>query len=745
MSEVTVREQAKPFKLLTPGNYPARTGSTFQVIGSPSDLLEVLYYVSASGVVAVDLETKGNDYSLYGPEHHIVGIGLAWDTGSVYFNWADLSDDNIFTLLYCLSGHRGLIAHNVFFDGGFLKMAQDEYVHKTGQAPIQWYRCTYGLYMQLANEGFLAQKWGLKEAEIDLLGWEHANDVDLNQWLIDSGYKNKNGNPLKAEMWRAPPEILGKYCCLDVEATYLLYTKILAPVLKRFPELDRYHSNEWLHLVDLLIDQKIIGIKVDRQKLQAHHDDLYARIESARQAFLSHPDVQEPVAQFEMALLSKYIAKEPVRLLKRKITQEPAKFRKDGEVSKSWITWDAKSNQEPAISKNWLRWQERYQSILKGEDPDYQFNIRSGAHLRWLIYDHLQFPVSKTTGGGLPAVDNRSLRAHGEVGNLLIDYADLVKEQSYVRAYLDTLESTGRNTIHPSFKCPGTVTGRLSSKDPNIQQMPKTKAVMSCFVANEGWVWVDLDFTALEPCITTELSRCPKMMSIFGPDAKPNDIYLFVGAHIDGLCESILATGYDPYNPTKEGVAAAKKQCKRERSICKNVHLACAYGAGPAKIHSTLQMEGIDIDLDTVRDIHRMYWDLFEVVKEYSNSTIRQWRDNGGYVMNAIGRPMCVDDEIIRDCMNRVVQSSGHDILVKYVQIVANQLNAEKIPWVPVIVDWHDSCCIEVPEDYKDAAVRVMNDCVTQLNRLFEHDTVVPLRGTAECGYNLADVKGPEA
>jgi hypothetical protein len=734
MSVVTLHSQAKNFILLKPGKHVARTGELFQQIVTESDIPAVIDLMNASRIVAVDFETKGNDYSRF-PEQHVVGVGFAWDKGSVYLDWTALTEAGQAQLLNFLLSHKGLIAHNVYFDGGWI------YQMTGGQHPA-WHTCTYGLYRQLAAEGFLGQVWGLKGAMIDLLGWTDTNETELDGWLVENGYVKQNKSPQKGEMWRAPAHILGKYCILDAEATYLLFTKVLEPVEKKFPNLDYYHRTDFLYTVKLHIQQKIFGILVDRERLSAHNDYLLGEIERLHKEFLSHPSIVSHVEEFEGERLREFTETEPARYKKFDVGIEPIKHTKAGKLAKSWVGWNARREKGPEVSKNWLNWQERYKRVLRGDDPSYKFNLRSGPQLRWLFYEKLGLIPSKETESGLASIDGQTLGTYKkDYLKPFLEAADYLKEQSYIQDYLDlTLD---RPTIHPSYKTPGTLTGRLSSSGPNQQQMPKKKAVMSCFIPNPGNVWVDLDFKALEPHCIAEMSGCPAMNAIYGPGRPDNDIYLFVGAHIDGMKEKILATGYDPNRPTPETLARAKKECKRERTVCKLVHLSCSYGAGPGKIQQTLSMNDIDMTIEEVQKIWDMYWGLFGKVKEYGLQLRGEWRKRKGWVLNGIGRPLAVDELMTKDLLNRVSQSTGHDILIHYIRLFAEELDRREIPWAPVIIDWHDASTVEVPEQYAEEVADVLKLAVGQVNKTLEWR--IKLGGEPEIGRSLSDVKQPES
>jgi hypothetical protein len=487
------------------------------------------------------------------------------------------------------------------------------------------------------------------------------------------------------------------------------------------------------------IDQKLHGILTNREHWQRYASELTSAITDSEATFRSHDKVAPFITEWETNKLEEFLATEPAKYRKVKERKEPPRYLKDGvTLSKNWVKWFELSKQPPEVSKNWESWELRRRRILAGELPQYKFNLQSGDHLRWLLYDKLKNKKLLETDSGLPAVSEDALKAMGDVGQVLIGRALKVKELSYVSDYVERTEL--RSTLHPSFRMPGTVTGRLAGKEPNLQQLPKTLGTLSGLISRPGYSFVDCDVNALEMVVTAELSQDRNLLALYGPEAKKNDIYLFFASMMPILGPPIQATGYDPYSPTPESISSAKKQCKKERSIAKLLILSDNYGSGVKKKQKILSLNGVDMSLSDVEDMHNALMDAKDGVIQYSSWLHEQWKINGGWVENGYGRPICVDEKYVKDLLNRVVQSTGHDILQLYARIAAELLNEAGVEWYPIVMDWHDESIVEVRDDQVDIAKKIMEiDAYRELNAIL--GGTCPLKGSAAVAKTLAGIK----
>jgi len=665
--------------------------------------------------LVLDLETTG----LHPRSARVVGFALANSAGSTYFHIGE--SGQALSMFYELCRELDdkqvpLVAHNVAFDSCFLPET------------CNWIFCTYAAYKHLASEGYAGQKWDLKSAQVEMLGWDDRGDTELVEWL--------DANKLtKGDMWKAPKEILGKYCALDAESTWQLYNRVLLPTVQKFKAYEEYHKN-FLDLVWHVRAMRMDGIHVDADQLNKYNHELQERIKQKRTAFLMHENIYPQVTAFNKAVYTQEVTeKEPSKFKKGdELGNEPAKFKKDGGLSQNWVKWDTRrqelESKVPEVSQTWLNWEKKNQTynlartMFFQAEPDKDlglFNPQSSKHKQWLFYDMLGYPAKVFTdneNNPQPAVDEEALQGFGEEGKLLIALNEDLKLQSMVQSCLEKLDG---NLLRVGLKCPGTYTGRLGGSDGlNVQNVPKDEGYLKCWTAPKNHKLLILDFASLEPHVLAAASLDPTLMRIYGPQSTGWDcIYLSVGSQLGGDVERrIRAAGYDPLKNTKESVAHAKKEAKDARQVAKVIHLAASYGARPRKIAQTLQLNGMDVTLEQAEDMFNRYWALFAKVKQYEQFLQAQWERNGGWILNPIGRPLAVAQDYLRDVVNRSIQSGGHDCFVLYLSILSDCLRSASIDYKPYIWDLHDAVMLTVPDEQVEETVRIMDH--TAMNLLNE-------------------------
>lgn len=178
---------------------------------------------------------------------------------------------------------------------------------------------------------------------------------------------------------------------------------------------------------------------------------------------------------------------------------------------------------------------DKYNSTHKKQitlaDVNEDFNPNSGIQIKKLLYDLIKLPVINLTESKQPATDGDTLKAllnhttDKDVLDLLQALIDYSAVEKILSAFIPTFKkatpaSDGRRYIYGNFNLGGTVSGRLSSSKPNLQQIPATgskyaKLIKSCFQAPKGWLWVGLDYASLEDHISALVTKDPNKLKVY--------------------------------------------------------------------------------------------------------------------------------------------------------------------------------------------------------------------------------------
>lgn len=272
----------------------------------------------------------------------------------------------------------------------------------------------------------------------------------------------------------------------------------------------------------------------------------------------------------------------------------------------------------------------------------------------------------------------------------------------------------------------------------NFQQLPKSPGYLANLKTRPGFKLVQQDIAAAEPKVVAAFSRDENLLKLYGPGAKPNDVYLYNGAHIELFSDEIRKY-YDPNNPTIESINEAKKHCKKIRSFCKCVVLASGYGASAKKVRSILITSGYPVTVKEAEIIHRDYWKLYSGIKRFEQELRNIWTATGGWVPSLAGKPICVPSDYLHDVVNRFAQTSGHEFLMMLVHEIASlvtETGIEAYPWIP---DFHDETIWEVREDQAHTMVEIMNLAMDRVNERLDMD--VKMSGEPQIADNLAEIK----
>lgn len=315
-----------------------------------------------------------------------------------------------------------------------------------------------------------------------------------------------------------------------------------------------------------------------------------------------------------------------------------------------------------------------------------EFNVNSTKQLGVILFEKLELPVIKKTKTGY-STDEKVLNAlkddHVIVAKLL-EYRGLFKLYStYVEPLLALAAQDENQIIHTSFLQTGTATGRLSSKNPNLQNIPTRsengKLIRKAFIAREGKSLISIDYSQIELRLLAHYSQDPILVESFNSG---KDIHYQTAATLFG-----------------EEEAAAK------RPIAKTVNFGLLYGMGPKKLGETL-----GINNKEAKVIIDNYFTSFPTVKNFL-SGIAEHSEEMSYVETLLGRrrwfdyqnaPGMMKAAFKREAVNTVFQGSAADLIKMSMNKIMKIIEDEKLE-AKMLLQIHDELIFEVNENEADA------------------------------------------
>lgn len=570
---------------------------------------------------------------------------------------------------------RWLVGHNHTYDRAWLGGS--------------WRACTRIMW-HLASAPKGPRPYGLKDAQVEVLGWPRKGSKELEEQV-----KARGGSLSKGDHCLADVETLAKYACLDAYSTAELFRRLT-------PFFDR-HDYWWMlermtRYAELLDSNTRSGVAVDEDRLAQVKLDLEAELEAQREKFLK--ELSGPVRELEADWLAMQVAK--------------------------------------------LKLPSAVERLRGDESRHPKLKLSSDKQKRELFYDVLGLPVCETTDSGLPSTSadavKLAVRDSGRASQLdKALKAYLAGERcdtllcSFVKPWLSSVRS-GR--VHPRYNVCGTVSYRLSGFKPYFLNLPfDEKEVVGVFRCDPGYVGVHADLAAIEPTLTAHYSQDPGLLKVFRDGL--GDVYLDLALTLFPGDVS-LREGYDPDVPV---TTAVKEHFKKQRKVAKIVQLAVQYTGTGHTVAKQLNKAGMPTTVSAASEHVSNYWVKYRRVAEF-NAKLFTLNRRQGYLRNAVGRIIRVPDPEYKDLPNRFVQSSAHDVLVWWVQRIYQLCEERGITVKPVLLDCHDSTTAQCPSDQVEQLEQAYRDALAQVNE--ELGLSVPAKAELKRWHTLAGLKGEE-
>ena len=355
----------------------------------------------------------------------------------------------------------------------------------------------------------------------------------------------------------------------------------------------------------------------------------------------------------------------------------------------------------------------------------HRFNINSPKQLGDILFTELKLPTGKKTktGYSVSADVIESLQGKHPVVDYLLNYRQLSKLKStYVDGLLTLMDqTTGR--VYTSFNQTIASSGRLSSSNPNLQNIPiRTEVgrqIRRAFVADPSYVLLTADYSQIELRILASITHEPRLVEAFSND---EDIHTITAA-------SLFAV------PVEEVT-------KDQRRLAKTVVYAVLYGQSAFGLSQVTGMSNAD-----AASFIRRYHETFPNVKVYVDGTLQQARTQG-YVNTLYGRKRFIPDmhalphserqALEREAINMPIQGTNAD-LIKIAMLRLHAALKEKHMKTRMILQVHDELVFEVPIEEIDRARRLVKremEGVAQLE--------VPIKVEMKMGKNWYEAEATE-
>jgi DNA polymerase-1 len=352
----------------------------------------------------------------------------------------------------------------------------------------------------------------------------------------------------------------------------------------------------------------------------------------------------------------------------------------------------------------------------------HEFAIGSLPQLRKVLFEELKLPSTKKTPGGEPSTDVEvleELAAVHPLPKLLIEHRQVAKLKS---TYLDALSSMAdaEGRIHASFNQVVAATGRLSSSDPNLQNIPIRSElggqIRQAFVPGfPGWVLLASDYSQIELRILAHYSKDPALLEAF---AKDLDIHAAVASRIFKVAENEVT--------------------KAQRNVAKTVNFGVIYGMNAFGLAARLGISQAEATA-----FIEAYFQGYAGVDAFITTTLESALEKGRVetilgrrrpiqgIRNTTGR---LRNSAERTAVNTVIQGSAADLIKRAMLAVDRAIHQEGLQ-ARMLLQIHDELVFECPSEELNRLATLVRAAMTSAL-----DLDVPLKVDLAAGPNWLDV-----
>ena len=368
------------------------------------------------------------------------------------------------------------------------------------------------------------------------------------------------------------------------------------------------------------------------------------------------------------------------------------------QIEQNGVMIDSKSLEKQSIDLN-----RRIKKIEKNvyKLANKEFNIGSPKQLQEIFYEDLKLPILKKTPTGKPSTNEdvmQELSLSHELPKLILQYRNLMKLKN---TYTDKLgEQVNQSTqrLHTSYNQTVTITGRLSSSNPNLQNIPvKTqdgKNIRKTFITPKKYQIISADYSQIELRVMAHLSKDKNLSKSF---MNNEDIHSATAKEIFAITK----------NPTEE-----------QRRAAKTINFGLIYGISSYGLSRQLK-----IDPNSAKEYIAKYFERYNGIKEFMDIVKSETKKNG-YTSTLLGRRIYIPNithsnfqirsAAERTAINAPIQGTAADILKMAMIDIYKWIKEGNYP-IRVIMQVHDELVFEVQKDFVEEAkveiTKLMSGC----------------------------------
>ncbi|AUT93842.1 TPA: DNA polymerase I [Proteus mirabilis] len=348
-----------------------------------------------------------------------------------------------------------------------------------------------------------------------------------------------------------------------------------------------------------------------------------------------------------------------------------------------------------------------------------EFNLSSPKQLQEILFEKLNLPIIKKTPKGAPSTNEEVLEelAHShELPRLILEHRGLAKLKSTYTDKLPLMVNSKTKRVHTSYHQAVTATGRLSSRDPNLQNIPvrneEGRRIRQAFIARDGFKIVAADYSQIELRIMAHLSQDKGLLDAF---AQGKDIHRATASEVFGI-------------PLDEVTA-------EQRRSAKAINFGLIYGMSAFGLS-----QQIGVERKEAQRYMDLYFERYPGVLDYMERTRKQ-ASQQGYVETLDGRRLYLPEinsknairrkASEREAINAPMQGTAADIIKKAMIAVDNWICHECPDDVHMIMQVHDELVFEVRESYLEKANAMIHKLMESSMEL-----AIPLKVEVGVGNN---------